>query len=304
MGWLKKVANATVSAATVGIYNPQTGFAKTPGDIVENAIGGAVTAATGGLVDGLPAGSAPTAPAGSSMQDQYLAFMMQQFNAQLPAYNKSTQLAQEFQQQQIDASKTAIKTAEEDRTRYLSNFVPIENKAAAEALTAGGEQDQQKQAMLAKGDVSTALANQRAATNRQMASMGVNPNSARFAATRNANDITLAAAEGSAMTRARQAASALGWSKKMDAANLGRGVASNQTTALNAATNAGAYGNSSASTALNSQNASTSGVAGAYNTIIGAQTSAANAQLQADVASSAGWGQLLGTGIGAGAAVY
>ena len=303
MGWLKKVTNAAVTATTGGLYNPETGFAGSLSEAGKNFAGAAVTTATLGTVDMPDKKSSAPASTGNLEQD-YLNFMKQQYAEQKPLYDETTKLTQEFQRQQNQAATLANMASAEDRARYLQNFAPVETALAGEAMTAGGLQDQTQQANLAKGDIGTGIANQRAISARTMASMGVNPNSARFAATQNSDNIAAAAQEGAAMTRARQAAQALGWSKKMDATSIGKGIASQQTTALNAASAAGSAGSSAATGALNSQNASTNGVAGAYGTGINAQTARTTAQMRADAAEAAGMGQLFGTAIGAGAAIF
>jgi hypothetical protein len=72
-----------------------------------------------------------------------------------------------------------------------------------------------------------------------MASMGVNPNSGRFAGANAANNLGLAANKANAMTSTRDKAEQLGWAKMLDATGLGRNLPGASSGAYAGALNAG-----------------------------------------------------------------
>jgi hypothetical protein len=114
--------------------------------------------------------------------------------------------------------------------RLKSTFFPVENSMVNEAMNAGGAEDQEQYANLARGDVATGLSNQNAQNARTMQSMGVNPNSGRYQAMLRTQGVSNAAIGANAMNQARNAARQLGWAKRADAAALGRNLPSNQAT--------------------------------------------------------------------------
>lgn len=167
------------------------------------------------------------------------------------------------------------------------------------------------------GDIKTGFGVQQADQERKMQSYGINPTSGQFTGMRNANSVLQAATEASAATRARNAAEQLGWAKKMDAAGLAQGSFGNQATSTGLALNAGStgfgigqqsFGNYGALGNSMSQSASTANQG--WNNVgsLGVQTygiqsqnyqAEQNRQAQQDAGSSAGWGALAGSAIGA-----
>lgn len=227
----------------------------------------------------------------------------------------STQQAMDYQKSMTDALNYSLENAKLDRDRYNKNFAPLEDALAKETIDAGGAADQEAGALRAKGDLAAGLANQKAASQRALMSMGINPNSAKFATSTNADTIAAAAQEGSAMTRAREAAKQLGWAKRMDAISVGKGLPSQQTAAMSTASAMGVNGTNAAATALNSQNSMASmvgqgynGQLSAWNNIAGSNekmaTNTASMMNQANAAESQGTGQMIGTVVGAAAAVF
>lgn len=227
----------------------------------------------------------------------------------------STQQSMDYQKAMTDAMNYSLDNAKTDRERYNQNFAPLEDAMAKETIDAGGAADQEATALRAKGDLATGLANQKQASQRALMSMGINPNSAKFAASTNADNIAAAAQEGSAMTRAREAAKQLGWAKRMDAISVGKGLPSQQTAAMSTASGMGLNGTNAANSALSAQSGMASMVGQGYTGQLSAwgnisksnETMATNtAQMlnAANAAESQGTGQMIGTVVTAAAMAF
>jgi len=124
--------------------------------------------------------------------------------------------------------------ATEDRQRYEDTFVPIENQYVQEATNYATPEKQAEAAAAAKADVQQQADAERAATQRQQASMGVNPNSGRFAGIDRASELQTALATAGAQNNARTQVQDKGLALMGDVVNMGRGlpVQSAQATSL------------------------------------------------------------------------
>jgi hypothetical protein len=96
-----------------------------------------------------------------------------------------------------------------------------------------------------------------------MASMGVNPNSGRFAGVNSASNLGLAANRAAAMTGTRMQAEQMGYARQLDAAGLGRGLSG---------ASLAAYGGATASGNAAGQNAQSAGQNYMGNMAIGSGT--------------------------------
>jgi len=129
--------------------------------------------------------------------------------------------------------------ADIEYARRQELFFPIEERQISEAMAAGGEADQERQAALALGDIRAATARQQRDIAQQQQSFGIDPTSGRFQGMQRAAGIDTAAMEAAAANRARSAAEQLGWAKRMDALALGAGQFGNQATATGLSLTAG-----------------------------------------------------------------
>ena len=111
-------------------------------------------------------------------------------------------------------------------SRYTNTFQPIEQQIASEAKNWDSADRQNEMAAQAKGDVLTNAAAQREASQRQQASMGVNPNSGRAAASSNSDNIKTALAAATAQNQARDQVRQQAVQMRQNAAALGQNVAS------------------------------------------------------------------------------
>lgn len=107
--------------------------------------------------------------------------------------------------------------------RYRKLGIPAEDRYYDMVSNYSEGSEQTRQADRALGDVRVAASNAKKGTSRQLASLGIAPNSpAAIAAVSNLN-VQQGAMEAAAATRAREAAKTLGMSLTADAANFGRG---------------------------------------------------------------------------------
>lgn len=223
--------------------------------------------------------------------------ILAQMNNDIDTSKRMTDSAIEGQQFQMGLAKKYD-------DRYWNTQVPQEDaliKSAADFDTAG---TREQMASTAAADTEQAYGVQRANVARDAFARGADPTSGNYAALtqQQGNDQALASA--TAMTKTRQAAEQLGWSRRLDAASLEKGLAgfssaanqaaqgwngqavSNAGAGLSAATGASSAANSAASTAGNLYQ-------GAGQTYLGV------AGIQQKAQDSAN--QMLGTAVGAGA---
>lgn len=107
---------------------------------------------------------------------------------------------------------------------YLDSFRPVNRMLAEEALNAGSRQQQETAAGEAAVDIERAIAGQRAAENRSMAAMGVNPDSSRFAGMAPSRAIDAAAARVAAQNNARKTVQTNAQNLRLNVAGLGQNV--------------------------------------------------------------------------------
>jgi hypothetical protein len=164
-----------------------------------------------------------------------LAWNKMVYEQDAPKRQQEYELAKRFADSSIESQKTNDALAQAYADRMKSTFYPVEDKMVAEASDAGGAGDQEEYANLARGANESALQAQNQQNTRTMQGLGINPNSGANLAMLNTQAIQNAAIQGNAMNQARMAARQLGWAKKSDVANLGRGLPSSQATSAQVA---------------------------------------------------------------------
>jgi predicted house-cleaning noncanonical NTP pyrophosphatase (MazG superfamily) len=220
---------------------------------------------------------------------------------------------------QITDSEVATQTANKQRAdEYAAyerdTFRPLEKKLVKEAETYNTDAKREELARTASADVSQAFGVARGQQNRQLAAVGLRPDSNRFAALNNSLLVQEALGKAGAQNKARTDAEGLGYAKLQDAANMGRGLASNASTAYGVSINAGnsAAGNAQAGTNMMGQGygaasgmyaagANAYGTAGnIYGNEFNSRMQGYNAQQQAAGGFAKGVGSLIGTGLSMG----
>lgn len=235
------------------------------------------------------------------------------FNKQVYEENKPRQaMIDEYGKKVADASLASMDSSTalaKDYADYMKGtFRPVEGAIVGEAMkdTAG---EQEQAATDAGAGVDTQFDAQRANTARGMASLGINPNSGKWATVNQQSGDAQAAAKADAMNKARLATKQIRWAKKMDAAGLGRNLPSNQATSAGLALTAGNSAGSNINNGAAAANASAGVMNQGFGTAVNANNSAGNlylgqyqaqlssydAQQKANASSSAGMGQLVST---------
>lgn len=228
---------------------------------------------------------------------EQLAFARQQYGEISPYLRDIATQQQAAQQQQM-------RQAQDYYDYQTSTFRPVERGLVQQAQEFNTEDYRNQLASKAAADAGRAFGQTQAATQRAMGSMGVNPNSGRFAGLQNQNSVALAAQKAASMTGTRQQAEQMGFARQLDVTGLGRGLSGASTAAYQGATGAGsAAGNSY----MNAGNQFMGGMTAAGNTmgqgyqiqnqglgsILGSQTSIYN---QAQNAQGEMMGALFGAG--------
>lgn len=220
--------------------------------------------------------------------------------------------------QQLETQGQANDWAKQDRERTLKTFQPIEDAFVKTAQEYDTPEKQAEAAATAKADVIAASDQAKATGIRQMAAMGVSPDSGRFAGVTRSQDTNTALASAGAQNNARQVVRDKGLALKADAINMGKGLASSTAAAYGIGTNAGnsaVANNASANGSFNANGqimsqgfggavGANNSAGGILNNLYGNQLSAWNAQQQANATSSAGVGSLFGTVAGAGITAF
>lgn len=155
---------------------------------------------------------------------EWLSFAREQFDIANERQAELDELTKRIGQQQIEMSDRQMRWSEEDRQRYQDLFQPLEDRFVEEASTWDSPERQAQRAAEAKADVLQNAAAQRAASQRQAASMGVNPASGRFQGLDRASELQTALAAAGAQNQARDQVRKEGMAMRADAVNIGRGL--------------------------------------------------------------------------------
>ena len=200
---------------------------------------------------------------------------------------KSAETGEKFLSWMQDQADITNAWAEEDRGRFKDVFQPLEDRMVQDALDYSSPERKEMAAAEAIGDVRQQFAAGRGQQQRQMAAMGVNPASGRFAGESRRGATAEALASAGAGNMARRQVEQIGDAKMAGVVNMGRGMAVNPATSMGLANQAGASGFSGAMQGYNQQG----------NLLLGqhqAQMNAYNAQNQMMGGIGQGVGMLAG----------
>ena len=253
----------------------------------------------------------------AQLGEDWLTFARDQFKVGNIRQEELDALTESVIKQQMATQEDTNAWAREDRARTKTVFQPLQDEFINEARNYGSEERQAQAASEARADVVKAMDTQRQSNMRQMARMGINPNSGRFQEQTRLDNLNTALASAGAQNAARTQVRDKGLALKADAINIGSGLPSSAASAYGLGLNAGnaatgnavqANGNWRGNVGIMGQ-----GMQGAMqgyanqgnilNSLYGNQVNAWAAQQQANATSAAGIGQLFGTGIGAYAAL-
>lgn len=182
-----------------------------------------------------------------------------------------------FKERQVDIDRVAEEVTREqlsmmrevrdegqDQYEYMRDvFRPLEQSMVSQAMRESTPEFYERYASEAMARQAVSNQNAMGQMERQMASMGVNPNSGAYQSQMRGLQLHNAAAMGAVSNDAYDRAEALGWARRADAAGLGRGLAGAGSAAYGVASGAGAAA-SSATNAANAQAAGTLGTPTQY----------------------------------------
>lgn len=188
----------------------------------------------------------------AQLGEQWLQFSKDQFAVSQTRQAEIDALTKKLTEQQLGLGEQAIADANAARDRYNTVFKPIEDQFVSEAANYGSPERQEAAAAEANADVQAAAARARGTATREAAAMGLDPNSGRFAAIRDAGETGTALAAAGAANNARQTVRDKGLAMKEAVVNLGKGLPSQ---AASSAAFALGSGNSAQGLGLNANNA-------------------------------------------------
>lgn len=244
-----------------------------------------------------------------ALSERALDYFITEAERTKPERDQAIQTSQQVSEAQLAQLERQNELSEDAYDYNVGTFRPLEQRLVADAESYDTTERREQEAQQAGAQVQQQIDAQRAAEARAQASMGVNPNSGRAMALDRRSSIAGAAAKAGAMNTARDKVETTGFARRLDAASLGRNLPAQQSTAASLALNAG---NSAVSNATNPVSVNNAGAALAGQGFSAAQSGlnaasntfgqVASLQQQANAADAGGFGQLLGTGIGAYAA--
>lgn len=195
----------------------------------------------------------------------------QQLDFAREQYDRAAPMLEGIANQQMAAQNEQMAQARDYYNYQRDTYRPLEQSIVADAQRFNTEAYRDQIAGQAAADAGRAFGISQQQNQRAMASMGVNPNSGRFAAQQNASGLQQAAVRANAMTGARNQATQMGYARQLDAAGLGRGLAG---------ASAAAYGGASSAGSMAGQNAQSAGQNYMGNMAIGSGTIAAGQNMQ------------------------
>lgn len=224
----------------------------------------------------------------------------------------ATEQAKKISDASLESMQVQTNLAKDYDSYNKEVFRPLEKGIVADAVGYDTAERRDQMAGQAIADVDSQAVAVRDQMAREAMARGVDPSSGNFAASQGAFGVREAAAKAAAGNAARTQVETIGAARKMDAANLGRGLASSQATsaglALTAGNSAGAAAQQPLAAAQSGAQILNSGAAGAQQGLAGAAQTygqIADNQVRANQNSNAAglWGALGQVG-GAAATAY
>ena len=163
---------------------------------------------------------------------QQIDFTQEQYADLLPYVQEAADASIGIMNQQVEQGDAYF-------GHWQDNFRPLEQQMVADAANFNTEAYREGLAAQAAADSARAFSTMQGASDRNMRSMGVNPNSGRFASSNRVAGLAAAADRADAMNDTRFQAQQVGWARGLDAAGLGRGLAGASAAAYGGAAAAG-----------------------------------------------------------------
>jgi hypothetical protein len=214
------------------------------------------------------------AKANAALARESLDFYKQMYAEQAPERARAAELNEQVSTAQLASMKQNDAISKDYYDYQTGTFRPMEKQIVADAQNYDTTARREEKAGQAVADVGMQAELGRQANVRQMQRMGVNPNSGKMMAMGNQMALGEAVAKAGAANKARDAVETQGYARKMDAASLGRGLASNQATSAGVALNAGNSAVNSAGQTMQQANQSANMMGQGFNTAIQGNNSA------------------------------
>lgn len=199
----------------------------------------------------------------------YFDLAKEQFGIQNQRQAGLDELTKQVTTQQLDSARLAQDWASQDRARYDNTFKPLQDAAIQRAQTWDSPERQALLASEARADVMNNATDQRNIRNRQMAAMGIDPTSGRYAGVERAGELQtgLAAAGAQNMARNQVRKEAIGL--QADAINMGSGLGMNPGQSLGLGVQAGSAALASQTNANQQSRANVGVLQSGYQTAMG-----------------------------------
>jgi Chaperone of endosialidase len=226
------------------------------------------------------------AQANAEIGKETLAFYKQVYAEQAPERAKAAAINDKVANAQLASMEQNTAISKDYYDYQTGTFRPMEKSIVADAENYDTQERRNEKAAQAVADVGIQSEVARKANVRQMQRMGVNPNSGKMLALGNQMALGEVMAKAGAANKAREAVETQGFARKMDAASLGRGLASNQATSAGVALNAGNSSTQNAAMTMQQANQAAATMGQGFSQATAANNS--SGQLYATAAQAAG----------------
>jgi len=234
------------------------------------------------------------AEANAAISKEALAWYKQAYADQAPARAEAEARAGKVADAQVEAMNTATAQAKDLDAYNKTTFRPLEQKIVGDAQAFDTPARRMQAAAEAAADVDQSAAATRQASDIALARSGVAPGSARALQVAEDNAGAVVKARAGAMTGAVRSIEQQGYARQMDAAALGKGIASNQATQQQIATTAGTAGVQSGNAALGAAQSGNATMQTGFQTGISGATAAGNLYGQAAQVQQSGQNAMTG----------
>lgn len=195
-----------------------------------------------------------TAAAQANLSKEQLDWAKQVFAEGAPEREATAAQAKQVSNAQLKAMDTQTSIAQDYADYNKTTFRPLERGIVDAANNYDTQDRREAEAGKAIADVSQNIDGAQAQSDMDLARAGVDPSSGRALAIRSNMGLSGALGKTQAGANARRAVETTGFARKMDAASLGRGLASNQATSASLASQLGTSAVGSSGAGLNAIN--------------------------------------------------
>lgn len=234
-----------------------------------------------------------------ALDRETLDFYKQQYQESKPFQEAQAKASTEVSTQQLASMRQNDEISKDYYDYQTGTFRPVEKKLVADAQNYDTGERREAKAAEAVAGVGMQAEVARQSNARQMNRMGVNPNSGRMLAMGNQMALGEAVAKAGAANKARDNVETQGYARRMDAASLGRGLASNQATSAGIALSAGNSAVQNAGVPVNTINGMTQTMGQGFGQASNGMQSAHNMINSANQNTANMWGNTAGALFGA-----